>query len=90
MGELIAGVQMYTLREYCKTPSDSANALKKVREMGYKVVQVSGMAEPKDVKAMKKILDDNGISACSTHTGYQRIVEEIELGIYEDESIIYN
>lgn len=80
---MIAGVQMYTLREYCKTPSDSANALKKVRDMGYKVVQVSGMAEPKDMKEMKKILDGNGISACSTHTSYQRIAGEIDRVIEE-------
>ncbi len=83
MGEMIAGVQMYTLREFCKTSSDSAKALKKVRDMGYRVVQVSGMAEPKDMKEMRKILDDSGITACSTHTGYPRIVEETDKVIEE-------
>ncbi len=83
MWKLIAGVQMYTLREYCKTPSDSAKTLKKVREMGYKVVQVSGMAEPKDMKEMKKILDDNGLYACSTHTAYQRIIDQTDKVIEE-------
>ena len=83
MGNLIAGAQMYTLRDYCKTPSDSAETLKKVREIGYKVVQVSGMAEPKDAKQMKRLLDDSGLSACSTHTGYTRIVEETEKVIEE-------
>ena len=58
MGKLIAGVQMYTLREYCKTVQDTAETLKKVRKMGYKTIQVSGMAEPKDVNELKKLLDD--------------------------------
>jgi sugar phosphate isomerase/epimerase len=83
MGNLIAGVQMYTLRDYCKTTSDSAKTLKRVRDMGYKVVQVSAMAEPKDMKEMRRILDDNGLYACSTHTGYQRIIEETDKVIEE-------
>jgi len=83
MGGMIAGVQMYTLRDYCKTPSDSAKALKKVRDLGYRIVQVSGMAEPKDMKEMRKILDDSGLSACSTHTAYQRIMEETDKVIEE-------
>ncbi|MCM8820804.1 MAG: sugar phosphate isomerase/epimerase [Candidatus Omnitrophica bacterium] len=83
MGKLIVGVQMYTLRDYCKTVNDTAETLKKVREMGYKVVQVSGMAEPKDVKELKKLLDDNGLYPCSTHTGYERIVKDTETVIEE-------
>ncbi|MCM8778099.1 MAG: sugar phosphate isomerase/epimerase [Candidatus Omnitrophica bacterium] len=83
MGKLIVGVQMYTLRDYCKTVDDTAETLKKVRKIGYKVVQVSGMAEPKDVKEMKKLLDDSGLYTCSTHTGYERIVKETEAVIEE-------
>jgi len=83
MGRLIAGVQMYTLRDYCKTSSDTAKTLKKVSGIGYKVIQVSGMAEPKDMKEVKKILDDNGLYACSTHTGYQSIIEETDKVIEE-------
>ncbi len=83
MGKLIAGAQMYTLRNYCKTAKDTAETLKKVSGMGYKVVQVSGMAEPADMKEMRKMLDANGIYACSTHTGYQKIVEETDRVIEE-------
>ncbi|HOL21874.1 MAG TPA: sugar phosphate isomerase/epimerase [bacterium] len=83
MGKLIAGVQMYTLREYCKTVQDTAETLKKVRKMGYKTIQVSGMAEPKDVNELKKLLDDNGLYACSTHTGYDRIVKDVNAVIDE-------
>jgi len=83
MGKLIAGVQLYTLRDFCKSVSDTADTFKKVKEMGYNVVQISGVSEPKDVKEMKKILDDNGLIACSTHTGYERIVNETEKVIEE-------
>ncbi|MCM8760143.1 MAG: sugar phosphate isomerase/epimerase [Candidatus Omnitrophica bacterium] len=83
MGKLIAGVEMYTLRDFCKTVDSTAETLKKVREMGYKVVQIAGIAEPKDVKELKKLLDDNDLYAGSTHTGYGRIVKEIDAVIEE-------
>lgn len=83
MGKIRIGVQMYTLREYCKTVQDTAETLKKVSKMGYKVVQISGMAEPKDTRELKKILDENGLYPCSTHTSYQRIVEDIDAVIEE-------
>jgi len=83
MEKLIAGVQLYTLRDFCKSVSDTSNTLKKVKKIGYNVVQVSGISEPKDVKELKKILDDNGLISCSTHTGYERIVNETEKVIEE-------
>ncbi|MDD3726335.1 MAG: sugar phosphate isomerase/epimerase [Candidatus Ratteibacteria bacterium] len=80
---MLVGTQMYTLRDYCKTVEDTAETLKKVSQMGYKTVQVSGMSEPKDVKELKKLLDDNGLYPCSTHTGYERIVQETDKVIEE-------
>lgn len=79
---MIAGLQLYTLREFCKTQEDIANTLKKVREIGYQVVQISGIG-PIDPKDLKKILDDLGIKAPTTHTPYQRIVNETEKVIEE-------
>ena len=36
------GAQLYTLREYCKTLDDFALTLRRVADMGYSIVQVSG------------------------------------------------
>ena len=36
------GVQMYTVREYAKTLEDFEETLKKIADLGYKSVQVSG------------------------------------------------
>jgi sugar phosphate isomerase/epimerase len=78
-----AGVQLYTLREFCKTVDDTKNTLKKIKEMGYRYVQISAVSEPKDIRELKKILDDNGLRAVSTHTGYERIINETEIVIEE-------
>ena len=36
------GAQLYTVRDFCKTPEDFAETLKKVADIGYRTVQVSG------------------------------------------------
>lgn len=78
-----AGVQLYTLRDFCKSVKDTEETFKKIREIGYRYVQISGLIEPKDVKELKKLLDDNGLKAVSTHTGYGRIINETEKVIEE-------
>lgn len=82
MAKLIIGIQMYTLRDFCKTVEDISATFKKISKIGYRTIQASGMVsvEPKE---LKKILDDNGLYACSTHTGYEQIVNEIDRIIEE-------
>jgi sugar phosphate isomerase/epimerase len=41
-GSMIAA-QLYTVREFTKTPADIAKTLKKVRDMGYEAVQTSAL-----------------------------------------------
>ena len=36
------GAQFYTIREFCKTPEGLAESLKRVADIGYPTVQISG------------------------------------------------
>jgi len=67
-------VQLYTLRDYLKTPEDIARTLKKVRAIGYESVQVSGMG-PIAEKELVKILADVGLICCATHEPGQDILD---------------
>lgn len=58
--------QLYTLREFIKTPADVATTLKKVRAIGYEAVQVSAMG-PIAEEELVKILDGEGLTICATH-----------------------
>ncbi|MCC6681298.1 MAG: sugar phosphate isomerase/epimerase [Phycisphaeraceae bacterium] len=60
------GVQMYTVREFCKTPADIAATCKKLARMGFAAVQTSALG-PIEVGALRKILDDNGLVCAATH-----------------------
>ncbi len=60
------GVQLYTLRDYLKTPKDIAATLKKVREIGYQAVQVSGMGAI-DEGELAVMLEGEGLVCAATH-----------------------
>ena len=75
MKRKIIAAQLYTLREFCKTPKDIAASMKKVKEIGFDVVQVSGIG-PIEPQELKKILDGEGLLCCATHEPGKDIVEE--------------
>jgi sugar phosphate isomerase/epimerase len=58
-------IQLYTLRDHCKTLPDLVTTLQKVREIGYQTVQVSGVGVPH--AEIKKALDDADLSCCASH-----------------------
>lgn len=58
--------QLYTLRDYLKTPDDIAVTLKKVRQIGYQAVQLSGVG-PIDDAELRRILQGEGLICCATH-----------------------
>ena len=75
------GVQLYTLRRYAQSESGLSDVFKKVREMGYGVVQYSGCpAFPEEIKTetIKKIADDNGVRISVTHVSAEKIFNETE------------
>jgi sugar phosphate isomerase/epimerase len=67
-------VQLYTLRNHLKTPADMAKTLKRVRDIGYRSVQVSGVGEI-DPAEFAKMCSGEGLSICATHESGQMILE---------------
>lgn len=68
------GAQLFTLREYLKTPEDIAKSLKKVREIGYEAVQLSALG-PIDIDELTKIIEGEGLFPCATHVGWDDLRE---------------
>ena len=71
------GAQFYTLREFCKTTEDLAETVKKVADIGYEYVQISGTCayEP---EWLKEELKKNGLTCVLTHTPGAKIAEDPE------------
>ncbi len=63
-------VQLYSLREQCKT--DLPGMLAAVAKIGYKGVEFAGYHGYKAVE-LRKLLDENGLVACGSHTQYDTV-----------------
>lgn len=69
--------QLYTLRDFTKTPSDIAQTLGRVRAIGYQSVQVSGTG-PIDEAKLLQMARDNGLSICATHEAIDALLNTPE------------
>lgn len=69
--------QLYTVREFTKTPDDIRETMKKVAGLGYEAVQLSALG-PMDPAELRQVCDDNGLTICSTHIAFDRMMEDID------------
>lgn len=74
---MIIGAQLYTLRNTCQTPEDFAETLKRVADIGYKSVQVSGTCDY-DPEWLAEQLKNTGLTCDLTHIKFPRVVNEAE------------
>jgi sugar phosphate isomerase/epimerase len=65
------GLQLYSLRVQCKT--DLPGMLTAVSKIGYRGVEFAGY-HGRSAKELRKLLDDNGLVACGTHTPYESVL----------------
>lgn len=71
------GAQLYTVRDFCKTPEELAESLARVAEIGYTAVQVSGTCAY-DPEWLNAELKKNGLECAITHISGERIAKEPE------------
>jgi sugar phosphate isomerase/epimerase len=75
-------LQMYTLRDFTKTPADIVSTLKRVKKIGYNAVQLSALGKI-DPKELADILKSEGLACCATHIGMDRMKNEAQAVIDE-------
>ena len=84
--EMEIGAQFYTVRDLCRTTEGLAETLKKVADIGYKTVQLSGTC-PYDAEWMKQQLAANGLRCVLTHIPMPRLTGETGQVIRDHEVI---
>lgn len=70
-------LQLFTLREFTKTPADIAKTLARVKKMGYDAVQCSALGKI-DADELAKILKNEGLTCCVTHVPLDQIRDQTE------------
>lgn len=70
------GAQYYTIRDYITTIEDFDASCKRISEIGYKAVQISGC--PLEAKPMKEVLDKYGMVVYTTHKPFDDFKNNID------------
>ncbi len=67
--------QLYSIRDFLRTPKEVAASLDKVKKIGYQAVQLSGLCamDEADIVAM---LRDKGLVCCATHEDSETILDK--------------
>ncbi len=71
MAQLPIGVQLYSVRQDAQ--NDLPGVLEAIGKMGYDGVEFAGYYGY-GADELKKLLDDNGLQCCGTHTGLQTLL----------------
>ena len=82
MEKLVIAAQLYTVRAYTQTEQGIAETLQKIRALGYGCVQISAFGACR-TEFLRDALQANGLTACATHTPYERIVGDTDAVIRE-------
>jgi sugar phosphate isomerase/epimerase len=71
------GAQLYTLRDFLKTPADIGKTLARVKKIGYDAVQISALG-PIDSKELAKIMQNEGLVCAATHFNPEQMSNETQ------------
>jgi len=82
MPETQLAAQLYTLRDFLKTPADIARTLPRVAEIGYRAVQLSALG-PIPATDLRGLLDAAGLVGCATHVAYPRLQTDLPAVVAE-------
>ena len=79
MNKLKFGTQIYTFREYCRTPKLFSKTMFKIAEMGFKYVQLSdGLGEEVTKEMLLEESQKNGLTVGLTHWDDDQIINNTE------------
>lgn len=82
MSNIKCGIQLYTLRNYCKTIGDIDSTLKELYDYGVRDIQVSGIGKV-DWNELADVVKKYDMDVCVTHTPFDRMVAETDAVIDE-------
>jgi len=70
------GAQLYTVRDFTKTPADIEKTFERVAAIGYKSVQISAIGEI-EAKRLAEIAQKTGLVIALSHTPPQKLRENL-------------
>ncbi|MDR0525491.1 MAG: sugar phosphate isomerase/epimerase [Spirochaetaceae bacterium] len=72
------GAQLYSARDYTKIPADIEATLRRVKTLGFEVIQISGFG-PCDIDLLARWVKELNLEVCVTHVPWNRLADKAEL-----------
>ncbi len=71
------GAQLYTIREFTQTPEDIETSLRKIHDLGFTTIQISGFGymEP---RRLADLVEELRFDVCCTHSPYDRMRHDLD------------
>lgn len=76
------GAQLYTVRDFARTPDEIRETFKKIKDIGYECVQVSGLGAI-DARELAEISEKTCLPITCTHSPVPRIIGDTDALIEE-------
>lgn len=70
--------QLFNTRDYCKTPEGIEATLRRIKTIGFDVIQISGFG-PCDTDLLAGWVKELGLEVCITHAPWARMTDAAEL-----------
>jgi len=83
---MVLGAQLYTVRDYCQNEKDFDISVKRVAEIGYKTVQISGVGNI-PAKTIREVCDNYDLKIVLTHVSPERILNDTANVIAEHDTM---
>ncbi|MBE6644707.1 MAG: hypothetical protein E7612_04920 [Ruminococcaceae bacterium] len=71
------GAQFYSIRTECQTHEDLYNSMNKIKNIGYEIIQISGVCDI-EAEKLKAYSDEFALPITCTHKPYDSIVNDTE------------
>ena len=76
------GAQLYTIREFTQTPEDIEKSLRKIKDLGFHTIQISGFGYM-DPQKLADLVHELELDCCVTHSPFDRIMNDLDALIEE-------
>ena len=72
------GAQLYTCREFMQTLDEIAETFRKVAEIGYTSIQMSGYGRELDTREIARLIDDSPLTVAATHMSWESFQRDLD------------
>ena len=78
MAKGVAGAQLYTCREFMQSLDEMAETFRKVSEIGYTAIQMSGYGRDLDTREIARLIEDSGLTVAATHMSWESFQDDLD------------